>query len=76
MSQKSGSKKKPAPSKLQNEGEGSRSAARRYDKDAEQAAEDSGHVKKAAQKAGEALAGLEAKSLHEAEERGNKHQLR
>ena len=56
MSQKQ-EPKKPADPELQNEGEGSRSATRRYDKGAEQAAKDPEHVKKAAEKAAEALAG-------------------
>ncbi len=76
MSQKSEPKKKPADPQLQNEGEGSRSAARGYDKGAEQAAKDPEHVKKAAQKAAEALQGPEGKTLRDAEERGKKHQHR
>jgi hypothetical protein len=57
--------------------EGSRSAARRYDTGAERAAKDpEHHVKKAGQKASEALEGAEAKALREAEERGKKHQHR
>lgn len=76
MSQKSDPKKKPASSELQNEGEGSRSATRRYNTGAERAAKDPEHVKKAGQKASEALEGAEAKALREAEERGKKHQHR
>ena len=68
--------KKPADSELQNEGEGSRTATRRYDKGAEQAAKDPEHVKKAAEKAAEALQGPEGQALREAEERGKKHQHR
>ncbi len=75
MSQKSEPKKAPTP-ELQNEGEGSRSAARRYDKGAEQAAKDPEHVKKAARDAAEALEGPEASALREAEQRGKKHQHR
>jgi hypothetical protein len=75
MSQKS-EPKKPANPELQNEGEGSRSATRRYDKGAEQAAKDPEHVKKAAREAAEALEGPEAKALREAEQRGKKHQHR
>lgn len=66
--------KKPADPELQNEGEGSRSAARRYDKGAEQTAEDPEHVKKAAEAARKALEGPEGKKLREAEERGKKHE--
>jgi hypothetical protein len=69
-------KKTAADAELRNEGEGSRSAARRYDKGAEHAAKDPEHVKKAAQKAEEALEGPEGKALREAEERGKKHQHR
>jgi hypothetical protein len=76
MSQKAEPKKKPADPELQNEGEGSRSGARSYDKGAEQAAKDPEHVKKAAQKAKEAIEGPEGKALREAEERGKKHQHR
>jgi hypothetical protein len=76
MSQKSDPKTKPTDAELQNEGEGSRSATRRYDEGAEQAAKDPEHVKKAAQKAAEALQGPEAQALREAEERGKKHQHR
>jgi hypothetical protein len=74
MSQKSEPKKPATPE--QNEGEGSRSAARAYDKGAEQAAKDPEHVKKAAREAAEALEGPEAKALREAEARGKKHQHR
>ncbi len=76
MSHKPDAKKKPADPELQNEGEGSRSAAQRYDKGAEQTAKDPEHVKKAGQKAEKALEGPEAKALREAEERGKKHQHR
>jgi hypothetical protein len=76
MSHKPDTQKKSADPELKNEGEGSRSAARRYDKGAEQAAKDPEHVKKAARKAEEALEGPEAKALREAEERGKKHQHR
>ena len=75
MSQKQ-EPKKPADSELQHEGEGSRTATRRYDKGAEQAAKDPEHVKKAAEKAAEALQGPEGQALREAEERGKKHQHR
>jgi hypothetical protein len=69
-------KKAPADPELQNEGEGSRTGARRYDKGAEQAAKDPEHVKKAAKAAEEALKGAEGKKLREAEERGKKHEHR
>ncbi len=60
---------------LQNEGEGSRSGARRYDQAAEKAAENPDHVKKAAEEAKKALEGPEGDELRRAEERGkqNKH---
>ena len=54
--------------------EACRSATRRYDKGAEQAAKNPEHVKKAAEKAAEALQGPEGQALREAEERGKKHQ--
>ena len=76
MSHKPDTQKKPADPELQNEGEGSRTATRRYDKGAEQAAKDPEHVKKAAHKAQEALEGPEGKALREAEERAKKHQHR
>lgn len=76
MSQMSDPKHKPGSSELQNEGEGSRSAARRYDAGAEKAAKDPEHVKKAAKEAADALEGAEAKVLKEAEKRGKKHQHR
>jgi hypothetical protein len=76
MSQNSEPKQKPVDPALQNEGEGSRSATRRYDKGAEQAAKDGEHVKKAGEKAAEALEGAEGQALREAEERGKKHQHR
>ncbi len=69
-------KKAPAPAdpELQNEGEGSRSGARRYDQGAEKAAKDPEHVKKAAQAAEKALKGPEGEELRKAEERGKKHE--
>jgi hypothetical protein len=76
MAQSTDPKKAPANPELRNEGEGSRSGARRYDKGAEQAASDPAHVKKAAQAAEEALKGPEGKELREAEVRGKKHQHR
>jgi hypothetical protein len=59
---------------LQNEGEGSRTAARRYDEAATRTAADPKHVKEAADKAKKALDGPEGDELRAAEERGKKHQ--
>jgi hypothetical protein len=73
MTQKPDMKKTP---ELQNEGEGSRSGGRRYDKGAEQTATDPEHVKKAAQEAQKAVEGPGAEKLREAEARGKKHQHR
>ena len=56
----------------QNEGEGSRTAARRYNKDQQEFIE-SGKVDKAAQEAKEAIEGDEAEELQEAEEEGLSH---
>jgi len=64
----------PPDPELQNEGEGSRSAANRYDEGATHTAADPKHVKEAAEKARRALEGPEGKELREAEERGKKHQ--
>jgi hypothetical protein len=60
----------PGDPELQNEGEGSRSAARRYDADAERAAADPERIKELAKKAKDALTGPEAEELRAAEERG------
>ncbi|MBV9946178.1 MAG: hypothetical protein JOZ69_04960 [Myxococcales bacterium] len=57
---------------LQNEGEGSRSGARRYDAGAERAASDPKRVEKLATDAEKALEGDEGSSLRQAEERGKK----
>jgi hypothetical protein len=59
-----------------NEGEGSRSAARRYNEGATRTASDPQHVKEAAEKAKRALDGPEGDALRAAEERGKKHQHR
>ena len=67
-------KKAPADPELKNEGEGSRSGARRYDQGAEQAAKDPEHVKKAAKAAEEALEGPEGEELRKAEEHGKKNE--
>ncbi len=64
--------KTTAPPSEGNEGEGSRSAARRYDAGAEQAAKDPKRVAELAKKPKEALDGPEGPALREAEERGKK----
>jgi hypothetical protein len=61
---------------LQNEGEGSRSAGRRYDADAERAASDHARVQELAKKAKEAIEGAGSQSLRDAEERGKNAQHR
>ena len=63
-----GSSKSGSPSLPRNEGEGSRSAARHYDKKTEAYAH-SGRVEKAAEEAKEALEGDEGDELRKAEER-------
>jgi hypothetical protein len=62
----------PRDPELQNEGEGSRSAARRYDAEAERAAADPERVKELAKKAEEALDGPGGEELRAAEELGKK----
>ncbi|HVY48139.1 MAG TPA: hypothetical protein VHB21_19760 [Minicystis sp.] len=57
---------------LENEGEGSRTAARRYDEATEKFIE-SGQVEDAAKEAEEALDGPEAEELAEAEAEGKRH---
>lgn len=57
-------------SEQKNEGEGSRSAARRYDAEAERAAKDKARTRKLATEAERALDGPEGPALHEAEESG------
>jgi hypothetical protein len=59
---------------LQNEGEGSRSAARRYDGNAERVAANPARVEELANKAKEAIDGPDAQGLRDAEERGKKAQ--
>jgi hypothetical protein len=59
---------------LQNEGEGSRSASRRYDEAAEKAAQDPKHVAEAAEKAKRDLEGPKGAELRDAEKRGKEHQ--
>jgi hypothetical protein len=61
---------RPTDPELQNEGEGSRTAARRYDKGAEAVAKHPDEVKKAAEAARKALEGKEGDELREAEARG------
>jgi hypothetical protein len=58
--------------KLENEGEGSRSAARRYDAGAERMASNPKVVEELAKKAEKALQGAEGATLHQAEQRGKK----
>jgi hypothetical protein len=76
MTQKPEPTKAPADPELQNEGEGSRSAARRYDTGATQAAKNPEHVRAAAQAAKKAIEGPEGQKLRDAEARGKKHQHR
>lgn len=61
---------------LQNEGEGSRSASRRYDEGAEKAARDPEHVAEAAEKAKRELEGPKGAELREADRQGKDHQHR
>jgi hypothetical protein len=68
--------KAPDDKELQNEGEGSRSAARRYDQGAEKAASDPKHVAEAAEKAKRELEGPEGSKLRDAERQGKDHQHR
>ncbi|HEX3771967.1 MAG TPA: hypothetical protein VHV30_13920 [Polyangiaceae bacterium] len=72
----SADKKNGANSELQNEGEGSRSGARRYDEGASKTANDPEHVRKAAEEARKALEGAEGSDLRKADERGKKHDHR
>lgn len=67
---------KPQDPELQNEGEGSRTAARRYDEEVTRAAKDEAHVRKAAEDAEKALEGPEGKALREAEEKGKRAEHR
>jgi hypothetical protein len=59
---------------LRNEGEGSRTAARRYQSHVEAAAKDEKHVEELAEEAEKALEGPEGDELREAEERGKRHE--
>lgn len=65
-------KSAPRDPELQNEGEGSRSAGRRYDDGAEHAASNPKRVDELAKKAEKALDGAEGRELRKAEERGKK----
>jgi hypothetical protein len=62
----------PGDPELQNEGEGSRTAARRYDEKAQRAAKDDQQVEKLAKDAAQALDGPEGEELRKAEERGKR----
>jgi hypothetical protein len=55
---------------LQNEGEGSRTATRRYDERAEQAAKNPRNVQKLADEARKALEGPDGQKLRQAEQQG------
>jgi hypothetical protein len=57
---------------LRTEGEGSRTAARRYDEHVESAAKDEEHVEELAGEAEKALEGPEGNELRQADERGNR----
>lgn len=59
-----------------NEGEGSRTAARAYDKKVTEAAKDEEHVRDAAEEAKEALEGPEGDALRAADEKGKRHEHR
>jgi hypothetical protein len=63
---------KPTDPELQNEGEGSRTATRRYDAGAERAARDEKKVEKLAKEAKKALEGAEGESLKNADELGKR----
>jgi hypothetical protein len=66
----------PADPELTNEGEGSRSAVRRYNKGAAQTAKTLHVVESHAQEAQKAIEGPEGQKLREAEVRGKEHQHR
>jgi hypothetical protein len=66
--------KKTVDPELQNEGEGSRTAARRYDQGAEETAKHPDQVKKAAEAAKKALEGPEGEELRKAEAQAKKAQ--
>ena len=72
MTEQPDPKTTPSDPELQNEGEGSRTGARRYDEAAEHAAKDKATVEKLAREAKDALDGKEGDELRKAEERGKK----
>ena len=72
MSTQQTQQKQPAQQQQSNEGEGSRSAARNYDKATEQYVK-SGKVDAAAKEAKRAVEGTERAELERAEEEGKKH---
>jgi hypothetical protein len=72
MAQQPDPKTTPSDPELQNEGEGSRTGARRYDEAAERAAKDKAGVEKLARDAKAALDGKEGDELRKADERGKK----
>jgi hypothetical protein len=78
MSNESKSPKSPQPTdpELQNEGEGSRTATRRYDSNAERAAKDGKTVERLGKEAKEALQGPEGEALRKAEERAKRGEHR
>ncbi|HZS82494.1 MAG TPA: hypothetical protein VFA50_06465 [Stellaceae bacterium] len=65
-------KRKESGGAMPNEGEGSRTGARQYDKAAERFAK-SGKVEEKAREAREAIEGKEGKELAEAEAAGKRH---
>lgn len=70
--QQAGQDERPTDPELRNEGEGSRSAARRYDAAAEAEAKQPGRVKELAEKAKKAIEGPEDEELREAEQRAKR----
>jgi len=70
-SKKNAKRVKPAPSQ-KNEGEGSRTAARKYDAGATRAAANPERVEELAKAAEKAVDGAEGKELRAAEERGKR----
>ncbi len=67
-------KERPVDPELKNEGEGSRTAARRYDEGVERAGKDKKRVEQLAKEAQEALDGAEGEALRKAEEQGKRHE--
>lgn len=70
------SEPQPTDPELHNEGEGSRTATRRYDANAESFAKDGKKVEKLAQEAKEALDGLEGQGLRKADEQAKRGEHR